>query len=527
MSEDRIKYIRIGADCLVEVTDHPNQYAIVHDFENEGVKFIKENQHVYWVLENDAIQKPLELTHFKGELFPFQREDALKIINYNRFLLANDVGTGKSIISIAVLCSIKNENKKREKILLVCPSSIRKQWRREFEIHSSFTTAFWEDDNFKEADVQIISYSRLRLMRPEIHYFYVIYDEAGAVKNYKAEQTKAAYNINATYKLLLTGTPIRNEPNEIYSLLTALDLAKYKFGTVTDFLTTYGIREYMPYLKKEVTTGYKNIDKLRDELKPIMIARKKNSPDIIEQLGRRFDFIEETRFVDMNNSQLKVQAIIDSWVEDELSKFSNKPSFAEIMTNPKYRGVKGALISSYTMSRLNAIGAAYAYESDSISGVKIRTRLPSIEIDHTSSKFFDVLAILGETSGKTVIFTSFEKVVEELAFFLTGQKIDICVVTGSTRNMDLELEKFRTTEIPVLIATNVLGVGVNLQCAENIINVDLPFTWAEYSQRIGRLNRIGQKAILTVFNILSEGSIDEKILQLVLQKKDYHDIITS
>jgi len=466
-------------------------------------------------------------TGFVGSIYEFQKDGILKLLNNNRLILSYDTGLGKTIMTIyalSYLLSVSNSDKRD--ILVVAPRQILNQWKSEFAQHlPSVSAKIYGEKGFNEARIKIISYARLRLSIKDFSdksYLAIVFDEANYVKSIRAKQTKAATALTARYKWLLTATPIKNSPIEIYSLLNVLDLAEYKFGKYQEFLKRYAVYSYIPHLHMEVPTGFNMLmfDDLKSKVNDVIFGYKKDSPKVFAELNSKFDYIEQNISITPTNNQIKNNIILNDKIGAVLHLLaSDEIDDALVSGQIDYNTV----LPYFIAKRLNADGAEFiALSTEKLSDGLITT-------DEENPKMNELLDIISETSGehKIVVFTVYDKVAQRIHEVLKQNKIDALIITGSVGDPTKILDEFKNSKTNILVSTDVFKFGVNMQFADYIINYDLPLTYSEYEQRIGRINRIGRTSVPIVINLICEGLIDEHILRLINKKKEYNNIQAS
>ena len=466
-------------------------------------------------------------TGFIGNIYEFQKDGILELLNNNRLILSYDTGLGKTIMTIYALSYLLSaSNSDKRDVLIVAPKQILSQWKSEFAWHlPSVSVKIYGEDGFNEARVKIISYARLRLSIKDFSdksYIVIVFDEANYVTSMRAKQTKAANALTARYKWLLTATPIKNSPIEIYSLLNVLDLAEYKFGKYQEFLKRYAVYSYIPHLHMEVPTGFNMFmfDDLKSKVNDVIFGYKKNNPKVFTELNSKFDYIEQNISITPTGNQVKNNIILNDKIGTVLHLLaSDEIDDALVSGQIDYNTV----LPYFIAKRLNADGAEFiALSTDKLSDGLITT-------DEENPKMNELLDIISETASehKIVVFTVYEKVAERIHEVLKQNKIDSLIITGSVGDPAKILNEFKNSKTNVLVSTDVFKFGVNMQFADYIINYDLPLTYSEYEQRIGRINRIGRTSVPIVINLICEGLIDEHILKLINKKKEYNNMQAS
>lgn len=537
--ENLIK-LNCGEFSIINLNNLNNndKYKYISLFKNNKYICKKENNNFLWKIPNttnllntdNVLQQTFNYSKKETILFKYQQEDVDKLLNKNRCFLFHETGTGKTIIMLSLLCKLfKPDNK----CLIVVPKSIILQWLKEIQKHTNFTyssqnNAFlkkkeeYKLDNIKDyntSDITLITYARLRKYKEQNNeYNFIIYDEATNLKNSRAQQTRGACNLFANYKYLLTATPIQNNPLDLYSLLKILDIEQFIFGSYWDFINKYAIREKVAYVNKPIITGWQNIKELGLNIKNISLYR--NKTDVADQINAIFKYILQPRYITLTPKQLKFNSLLYA----EIARLNNNRQSGDEINLKEWRDKYIVLIK---LLILNADSSQLLVLSNS----KVKNELFSEELlntittDDIGEKLNEINEILSEINGKTIIFTNYSKMANLIQKEL-NKKYKTHLITGITKNVEDILNDFRINKnINILITTNVLKYGINLQEAENIIMFDLPWTFAEYQQIIGRLVRIGQKKIVNVFKLIALNTFDERINEIIEDKKTFDEII--
>lgn len=227
-------------------------------------------------LPADAPELPVP---WADKLFPYQRAAVSFLGAHPKSILADEMGLGKTIEAISVVTGYGFGI-----TLVVCPNSVARKWKREIETWADEPAVIIDGKNpaarlkqlekGKEAGWVIVNWEKLRIMPQlaEVEWGAVIADEAHRAKNRKAKQTKALWKLRAPIQLALTGTPIQNSPDELWSLLKWLYPKDY---------TSYWrfFNDYVDYYEGHfgrIITGVKNADELRFELSDKLVRRDKS-----------------------------------------------------------------------------------------------------------------------------------------------------------------------------------------------------------------------------------------------------------
>jgi len=538
---DNLMVLNYGSFTGVVFNNNPD-YSLINKLRAEGAVCKKENSSFIWysqsVRRKIAINEQL-INIKNGSLFPFQVEHVKRLLALNRALLAIDTGLGKTIEMCAVLNYVYENEHQTLPSLVVAPKSILENWANELEKHTNLTYGIYGDELFKkkspansrlvafnEATVKIMPYSRLRILNGSLPIFAVaIFDEANTIKNPAAKVTKKAYEVKAYRKYLLTATPIKNAPIEIYSLARALDCAQYLFGNYRQFIENFAIREEVPFAPVPIITGYKNLDVLKELISPFSIFEKKTNPVIAEQIGKVFSY--ETKVLDIEQTEL--QEKINERIIQNLDSLKSSIKFEEVWENgelipEELSEFRERILAYYTLARMASCSPSLLLYSSS----KYVNEIASTEEllnNNKSNKIEEIIRILNDEvpeNEKVVIFTSFSKFAEQIYNELTENHFKALLATGENNYVE-NISKFQSSsEYQVLVMTNVGKYGLNLQNASYLIFADVPFTYSEIEQIIGRIVRIGQKSVPVVYFLVS-GIIEHQIYEYAMTKKEWNE----
>ena len=408
------------------------------------------------------------------------------------------MGLGKTVQAIAA-AEILARLFGVERVLVVCPTSLKHQWQREIE-------------RFVNRSVDVINGGRTRR---EKHYaldsFYkvlnydtvyrdldliekwapdlVILDEAQRIKNWATRTARSVKRITSPYALVLTGTPLENRLEELLSIVQFVD--RYRLGPTFKLLDKHQIRD--DYGK---VIGYRDLDKIGKTLEPILLRRQKD--EVLDQLPERID---SNVFVPMTPLQMK-----------------HHQENLEIVARIVYKWRTYSFLSEADQRRLMIALQRMRMSCDSTYLVDHRT-------DH-GVKADEAVTLLGEIlerpGAKVVVFSQWLRMHELLVRRIQEHQWGHVVFHGGVpgaRRKDL-IDRFREDpDCRLFLATDVGGTGLNLQHASVVINMDLPWNPAVLEQRIGRVHRLGQAQPVRVVNFVAEKTIEEGMLEVLKFKK--------
>jgi superfamily II DNA or RNA helicase len=434
----------------------------------------------------------------KVSLYDYQREGVLFAARAGRCLIGDEMGLGKTVQAIAV-AEIMARLFGVERVLIVCPTSLKHQWEREIqrcsersvevinglrerrEVHFA-ADAFFKVTNY---DTVCRDLDLIQSWSPD----FVILDEAQRIKNWTTRTARSVKKIVAPYALVLTGTPLENRLEELISIVQFVD--RFRLGPTFRLLHDHQIRD-----GDGKVIGYQDLDKIGKTLQPILVRRHKD--EVLDQLPERID---SNIFVPMTELQRKhhsegmevVARIVQKW---KRYRFLSEADQRRLMI---------------AMQRMRmSCDNSYLVDHRSDQGAKA---------DEAAMLLDEML----ETPGtKAVVFSQWLRMHELLVRRFMGRKWDhILFHGGLTSNKRKEmLDRFRDdANCRVFLSTDSGGVGLNMQHASVVVNMDLPWNPAVLEQRIGRVHRLGQRQPVRVVNFVAKGTIEEGMLAVLKFKK--------
>jgi len=435
----------------------------------------------------------------KAELYPYQADGALFAVRAGRCLIGDEMGLGKTIQAIAA-AELFARHFGAERVLVVCPTSLKHQWQREIARFTgrpsqviSGLRAAREAQYAQQFFCKITNYDVLSKdldligrWSPDV----LIVDEAQRVKNWNTVAARALKRIETPYAIVLTGTPLENRLEELVSIVQFVD--RYRLGP------TWRLRhEHQSVDEAGRVIGYRGLDRIGKTLAPVLLRRRK--AEVLSQLPPRMD---KTFFVAMTDEQMR-----------------HHEENAEIVDRIVSRWRKSGFLSDADQRRLTCALQNMRMSCNSTYLLDKRT-------DY-GAKADELVTILEELferpEAKAVIFSSWiathELIIRRLKRKRWGHVLFHGSVPGPQRGA--LVDRFR--EDPgcrVFLSTDAGGVGLNLQdAASTIINMDLPWNPAVLEQRIGRVHRLGQSHGVNVVNFVAEGTIEQRMLSLLAFKK--------
>ncbi|MBI4870866.1 MAG: DEAD/DEAH box helicase [Candidatus Riflebacteria bacterium] len=466
----------------------------------------RERRRTWFLEEVQAGRRSLDV--ISARLYDYQQQGMLHLALGGRALLADDMGLGKTVQAIAA-ATLLRELKGIQKALVVTPASLKHQWERELKRFTSLPVQVIRSAEDRRdliyaqpAFFTVVNYELLlreRWVYQKLGPDLVILDEAQRIKNWRTKTAQAVKELTSPYAFVLSGTPLENNLDELYSVMQFLD--PRLLGPLWKFNSQFYVLEKRKSGHFKVL-GHQNLRLLRERISPVVMRRTRD--EVLDQLPDRTD---NTYFVELTKRQLEPYS-------DYLSSVSRLVHLAEKRPLTPDE-VKRLLMC---LQKMRIISDALALHD---------ARLSKADILATSPKLGELGRILGElvvgTDRKALVFSSFEGMIDLAIRHVIGDlKLGHEKLAGSvpTQKRSKLLERFREDPAcKVLFSTDAGGVGLNLQEASLVINLDVPWNPAVLEQRIGRAHRLGQKRSVQVVNLVTSASIEERMLDGIANKR--------
>ncbi len=493
-----IKDVHKLLSCVRNLESSGNNVTIYPDAA-EYIDFLLHQERINKLVKEirrDPAAHPFRKSLLKAELLPYQLDGIAFAAGAGRAVLADDMGLGKTIqgIGAAELLSRESDVKK---VLVVCPTSLKSQWRSEINrfcdkdcqlvLGSANERAAQYDNN---CFFTICNYEQvLRDVQSieQVRWDLIILDEGQRIKNWEAKTSQMIKSLRSRFAVVLSGTPLENRLDDLFSVVEFVD--DRRLGPSFRFFNIHRIVD-----EKGRLLGYKNLDKLRQKLSSILLRRTRS--EVMKQLPSRTDEIVRiaptSEQFDINRAQkMIIQSII------------NKP-----------------YISEMDLLRLQKALLLCRMAADSTFLVDKQPPGYSTKLEY----LHELLEELNVEEGrKIVLFSEWTTMLGLIEPILKKLKMSYVRLDGSVpQKKRAELvNKFRNdSNCKLFITTNAGSTGLNLQAANTVINVDLPWNPAVLEQRIARAHRMGQKNPVQVYILVTEHTIEEGMLGTLAAKKE-------
>lgn len=442
------------------------------------------------------------------ELFPFQLETVNKFKEIKSVLIAHDMGLGKTVTAISLDVEKRKSFDLPAKTLIICPLAVISSWHKHFNewaphlkvlsidnknrkpfmaaMEATFNHALKRESN--GYDVFIMHYPAVRLEKDVAKYpwFHVICDEVHGLQDRNSAQTKAVKAIKGLYKTGLSGTPVFNKPDDLWSILNWL-YPKYWKSYWGYFKRYINWVEYDGYRS---IIGVRNEEELQEVMASFFSSIKKET--VLKDLPEKYYSKVKVKLHPQQAKAYKqMKKDMLAWVGEREHEPVNAP----------------AVIAQ--LIRLQQFASAYAeieYTEDEFGEIKTKVRLSD-----PSSKIDAVMEILASTDQQVVVFSQFAQMVELLAKRLEKAGISCGLYTGSVAKADRDriVDEFQAGKIRVFAGSiKAGGVGLTLTAASTVVLLNREWAESLNLQAIDRCHRIGQTNAVHVIDIEAEDTID-------------------
>jgi hypothetical protein len=447
-------------------------------------------------IRKDPKNHPLRKGLLKTELLPYQLDGVAFSVGAGRAVLADDMGLGKTIQGIGV-AELLSQEAGISKVLVICPASVKSQWRLEimrFSNRSHQIVLGSASERAAQYDAPcfftICNYEQVLrdlLQIERVKWDLIILDEGQRIKNWEAKTSQVIKALKSPFALVLSGTPLENRLDELYSVVEFID--DRRLGPAFRFYNRYRVVD-----ERGKVLGYKNLDELRERLKPVLLRRTRKM--VMSELPPR---ATEIRRIPPTGEQLLLHNAQMRIVKTIISK--------------KY-------ISEMDLLRLQKallICRMAANSTFLVDKVPPGYSSKLVEFENLIDQLID------EEDRKIVLFSEWTTMLGLIEPLLEKRKAGYVRLDGSVpqkKRQGLIHDFQRDPDCKLFITTNAGATGLNLQAANTVINVDLPWNPAVLEQRISRVHRMGQKRPVQAFLLVTEETLEEKLLGTLSAKHE-------
>ncbi|MDF2578056.1 MAG: helicase 2 family protein [Chlamydiales bacterium] len=470
---------------------------------SDKLKIMQEQMLGIRSLEPSAVPAEINATLRSYQLEGVHWLERLRSMHLNG-ILADDMGLGKTLQTIVAVTQHHVAHPKSIS-LIVAPTSLLYNWKEEFSKFNPNLRVLIIDGTpnvrkkrlelIKDYDIIITSYGLLQKdidIYKKIGFVYAILDEAQHIKNRGTRNAKSAKLVQAMYRLVLTGTPIENSLEELWSLF--------------DFLMPGLLSSYERFVEKYIRniglTGNNSLETLRKKTAPFVLRRLKR--DVLKELPPISNILYHCHLSDVQQELYHTYA---QSARQELSRLVEKEGFEKVHIH--------VLATLTRLKQICCHPAIFAKE-------KVETG-DSAKYD----MLLDLVTTLIEGQHKTVIFSQYTRMLKIMRDDFEQMGIKFAYLDGSSKNRLKIVNEFNEDpSISVfLVSLKAGGTGLNLTGADTVIHYDMWWNPATESQATDRVYRLGQQQSVSCYKMITLGTIEEKILSLQNRKKGYLESI--
>ena len=457
---------------------------------------------------NEIYTLPKEL---KTKLYGYQQEDFQILMNSDKYLLLNDQGTGKSLVSLAVALKRKELGQIKHCLVVCCVNSIKYNWQEEIKKHAGLSSTIlgsrqnnkgmWSTRGTEEKleDLQDlkdffiitnIESLRNKAIKEKIKWHMdkgnigmMIIDEVHRnCSNPGSQQGKAVLLLanHVPYLVPMTGTLLKNSPVNSYLPLKIVGKEKANFSNFKSRYCVYG-----GYMNMQVV-AYKCLDELQMKIDSVSVRRLKS--DVLDLPPK----VYTNEYLEMGKKQTKLYSDVLKLVLEDVDRITLSPDPLSMLI------------------RLRQVTADTSILSESV---------------HESVKLDRMIELVEDASNKVLVFSNWTTVTDRAVERL--KDFNPAVITGKVKNRQEQVDKFMTDNTCRVCVCTIAaaGVGLTLTKADTCIFLDEPYTSADKEQAEDRCHRIGQNSTVNVITLMCKGTIDEWIHRIVEKKKIIGDAL--
>ncbi|MBR2193655.1 MAG: DEAD/DEAH box helicase [Bacteroidaceae bacterium] len=466
--DDSFRFYQDALDFVIEQREQNVRERIIHNYSDE---------------ELDSI--------LHTSLYPYQKEGVRFAFAKGKSIIADEMGLGKTVQAIATAELLLREHL-ADSVLVICPTSLKYQWKREIERLSGQEAHVIEGSHLQRRDqynapqpYKIISYNSacndIKILG-KLQTGVLIMDEVQRLKNWNTQISAASRRIQSDYSVILSGTPLENKLEELFSVMQLVDqfcLAPY-YQFRAQCIQTDELGKII---------GYKNLNRVGEIIRERLIRRRKK--DVALQMPKRQD---KNLIIPITQQQMDIHEEFRAGVARLIQKWAANHFLSE-----KDRKHLLLLLSQMRMV------------CDSTYILDQKTRY-----DTKVNEVMNILQnVVDSGDEKVVVFSQWERMTRLVAQELDKRDIGYEYLHGgvpSVKRKDLVSNFSDLPESRVFLSTDAGSTGLNLQAASIVINLDLPWNPAVLEQRIARIYRLGQIRNIQVINLVAKDTFEEQMI---------------
>jgi SNF2 family DNA or RNA helicase len=481
---------------------------------------------------------------FKGELYGFQESALKRMLDRKQLLLALEMGLGKTVLTIAA-CEELLDSGEIATALIICPASLKYQWRRMIENFTEEATVKLIEGTpqrrmhqyghvlTEQPDYVVVNFEQVVndwTFITKIDWDCVVCDEVQAIKSFRAKRARRVKRLKAKYRWGLTGQPIENRPEEVFSIMQWID---------PDLLGRFEVFD-RTFIRRNGFGGvqyYKNLPTLHRRLGEAMVRKRRDDADVRDQLPKVTEEIVPVPF-DPAGAKLYRHIVHDLLAELAAAKtFGNFNVFQHYSPtggdDPAMMQARGRIMSKLTCLRMlcdhpdllswsarnfdKDLGSGSAYASELAADGWLAKLGPAPKFDATLS----LLAEIDDAGHKAALFSFFKESLHKLKEGAIDMRPVLFTGDQTPRERDNAKQKFALDDhCRLFLSSDAGGVGLDLPEASYLVNYNLPWSAGKFDQRQARIIRLSSEwESVTLVTMVMAGSIEERMYDMLMAKR--------
>jgi len=447
-------------------------------------------------IRRDPARHSLRKELLRAELLPYQLDGIAFAVGAGRAVLADDMGLGKTIQGIGV-AELLARQAGIGRVLVICPASLKSQWRGEIQRFCGRScqvvvgsaeerVSQYESDTF----FTICNYEQIlrdHSTVERIDWDLIILDEGQRIKNWESKTSQMVKSLRSRFALVLSGTPLENRLEELYTVVSFID--DRRLGPAYRFFHRHRAVD-----ERGRVQGYRNLDQLRETLRPVLLRRTRAT--VMQELPER-----TTELVRIEPTEEQAQ------LSNEHTAKAARIAAKKFLTEMDLLRLQKHLL----MARMAADSTYLVDKEEPGYSTKLERLAELLE------------QLADEPDRKVVIFSEWTTMLSLIEPVLERVGLGYVRLDGQVpqkKRQQLVHQFQNDPDCRAIIMSNAGSTGLNLQAANTVINVDLPWNPAVLEQRIARAHRMGQKRAVQVFLLVTENTIEERLLGTLSAKHD-------
>lgn len=458
------------------------------------------------MLQTVKKETKLDFSLLKVPLFSYQQEGVAFATFREGAIIADEMGLGKTIQAVATAV-MKKAIFGFRRTLIICPASLKEQWRQEIKKFSNedaeVIDGLPEQRNLlyerSSAYFLILNYETVLRDWQDINRLdpdFIILDEAQKIKNFSTITAQSVKLLKKKHALVITGTPIENRLIDLYSIVQFID--PHYLAPLWEFSYQHC---YFDTTNKNKITGYYNLQELNNRLKSILIRREKRK--VLKELP--------------NITEITIPVLLH---EQQQMYHANYAKGVAAILRKKY-------ITPYDQQKLMLLMTNMRMVCDSTYLVDKETFI-SPKLKELKEVLLEKLD-LANSDRKVIIFSEWVTMLNLIGKLLHECGIGFAQLSGkvAVKHRDKLVKKFESDpRCKIFLSTEAGGSGLNLQVADTVINIEPPWNPAKINQRIGRIDRLGQRSKnLTVVNFITRNSFETSVASGLALKQNLFESV--